>query len=206
MTLPIGEYRPNYRSPLGRALAWSLMFHGFVLLPAVLPMVQPWWRTGGEGMLRATLRGRALLPTPAVAQVPKAVAAPVSPQSLSPVSVPSTVAAAGANAAPTVNANNEGVDAESLRAYRMTLAVQARRYWHYPPEARQGRQQGTVLLRISVLPSSVGTVAVEQSSGYPRLDEAALSMVRQAQSGAVLPEALRDRAFSMTLPLVFSLD
>jgi len=182
------------------------MFHGFVLLPAVLPMVQPWWRTGGEGMLRTTLRERALLPTPAVAQVPKAVAAPVSPQSLSPVSVPSTVAAAGANAAPTVNANNEGVDAESLRAYRMTLAVQARRYWHYPPEARQGRQQGTVLLRISVLPSSVGTVAVEQSSGYPRLDEAALSMVRQAQSGAVLPEALRDRAFSMTLPLVFSLD
>ena len=57
-----------------------------------------------------------------------------------------------------------------------------------------------------MLPSGVGAVAVEQSSGYPRLDDAALSMVRQAQAGAVLPEALRGQAFSMTLPLVFSLD
>ena len=116
------------------------------------------------------------------------------------------IAAANGNAAPTANVNNEGVDAEGLRTYRMTLAVQARRYWHYPPEARQGRQQGTVLLKVSVLPSSAGTVVVDQSSGYPRLDEAALLMVRQAQLGAVLPEALKGRAFSMTLPLEFSLD
>ena len=123
MTLPIGEYRPNYRSPLGRALAWSLIFHGFVVLPTVLPMVQPWWRTGGEGMLRATLRERVGVSSPAVMQAPQVAAAPISLRTPSAISVPSATTAAGANAAPTANTNNEGVDVEGLRAYRMTLAV-----------------------------------------------------------------------------------
>jgi TonB family protein len=44
----------------------------------------------------------------------------------------------------------------------------------YPYLARRLRQQGTVCLRIEVLPNgSVGSVSVLKSSGYPALDDAA---------------------------------
>lgn len=50
----------------------------------------------------------------------------------------------------------------------------------YPLQARRSREQGTVLLRVEVSPQgSALLVAVEQSSGWPALDEAAASAVRR---------------------------
>lgn len=50
----------------------------------------------------------------------------------------------------------------------------------YPVMSRRGHEQGRVLLRVSV--SAAGTVdaiEVQQSSGFPRLDQAALSTVQR---------------------------
>lgn len=57
----------------------------------------------------------------------------------------------------------------------------------YPPAAIRGNQTGTVLLSIQVLADGrVGEVRVEQSSGYPLLDRAA---VREARRWRLRPGA-----------------
>jgi protein TonB len=76
----------------------------------------------------------------------------------------------------------------------------------YPIESRRKREQGTVLL--SVLLSTAGTVAdisVSRSSGFPRLDKAALDAVRRwkwsptVQSGqAVMVKGIVEIPFLLT--------
>jgi protein TonB len=50
----------------------------------------------------------------------------------------------------------------------------------YPAESRKLREQGVVLVRVSVTPSGrAADVQLQRSSGYARLDEAALKAVRR---------------------------
>jgi protein TonB len=50
----------------------------------------------------------------------------------------------------------------------------------YPIESRRKREQGTVVLAVSVTPAgSVGEVRIARSSGFERLDKAALDAVRR---------------------------
>jgi periplasmic protein TonB len=50
----------------------------------------------------------------------------------------------------------------------------------YPPESRRRREQGRVLFEVYVLiDGSVGDLRLQQSSGFPRLDAAALSAVKR---------------------------
>ncbi len=51
----------------------------------------------------------------------------------------------------------------------------------YPPSSRRAGEAGTVILEIYVLETGrVGEARVKQSSGYPRLDEAAVREVKRA--------------------------
>jgi periplasmic protein TonB len=99
-----------------------------------------------------------------------------------------------------------GLDAEGLRAYRVALAGEARRYKRYPPRAIEAGWSGTTELRVSMAPGqAVPAVQLSQSSGYPVLDEAALDMLRRALPATPIPASLRERAFSVDLPIVFDL-
>jgi protein TonB len=50
----------------------------------------------------------------------------------------------------------------------------------YPPLSRRSREQGRVLLRVLVTPGgSAQEIEVRDSSGHPRLDDAAREAVRQ---------------------------
>lgn len=61
----------------------------------------------------------------------------------------------------------------------------------YPPESRHRREEGRVLLDVLILADgTVGEIKLKHSSGFPRLDEAALNAVRRwryvpAKRGAV---------------------
>ena len=64
----------------------------------------------------------------------------------------------------------------------------------YPRRAREMGWQGTVVLRVEVNPDgTVGVISVRRTSGYPSLDEAALTAVKEWRFAP-----LTDGAFSMS--------
>jgi protein TonB len=64
----------------------------------------------------------------------------------------------------------------------------------YPRRAREMGWQGTVVLRVEVNPDgTVGEISVRRTSGYPSLDEAALTAVKEWRFAP-----LTDGAFSMS--------
>ncbi|MDE8651499.1 energy transducer TonB [Novosphingobium album (ex Liu et al. 2023)] len=108
-------------------------------------------------------------PAPQITLTP----APVAPSAPSVVAAPPAPAAAPGPPAPP--APPSPVEASNLGT-RMISAPPPR----YPLESRRQREQGTVVLALTLdLNGSVATIAIAHSSGFPRLDEAALRAVRK---------------------------
>ncbi|HEX8987353.1 MAG TPA: TonB family protein [Rhodocyclaceae bacterium] len=98
-----------------------------------------------------------------------------------------------------------GPDADGVRQYRIALATEARRFKRYPARALAEEIGGTAEVRIAVAAGGrPEEVVLARSSGNGELDTAALSMMRQAAPRTAVPELLRRRAFSVSLPVVFS--
>lgn len=76
----------------------------------------------------------------------------------------------------------------------------------YPANARRMGEEGKVLLRVQVTPEgNAETIEVQQSSGSPRLDDAALKAVRQWR---FIPAKRGDTPIQswVTVPLIFALE
>jgi protein TonB len=100
-----------------------------------------------------------------------------------------------------------GLDPEGLRAFRIALAAEARRFKRYPARAVEAGWIGTTELKISLVPGQPAPlVLVNKSSGYRLLDNTALEMVRKALFTTPVPASLREQAFSVELPVSFSID
>lgn len=217
------EYRTIFRPPLVRALAVSLVLHGFVLAPTPWPRLRlvfspaPGLRADLVPSVAKTATGRVRGGGKASAapSVPRSgVAAGVGPGSRTraageigtgPLSAPGPAEEAVRSG--TRNAEEEGVaaDADSVRGYLMAVARQSRRLWRYPDAARRAGMTGTVVLRLSWVPGGPLSVVLDTSSGHAVLDEAALALVREAALGAERPLLLRERSLSLLLPVSFSL-
>lgn len=101
----------------------------------------------------------------------------------------------------------DGVNADDLREYRISLAIAARRFKHYPSVAKARGWEGTSELALSISPHwSAPEVVVVRSSGHSVLDTQAREMTAQAARLTVLPERLQGRSFRMLLSMQFSLD
>lgn len=110
------------------------------------------------------LPGEALPPTPATDTAPAPASEPVA----SAASQSPAPAAAYSGASPTVTPPRS--DAAHLDNPRPV----------YPAVSRRLKEQGTVVLEVFILADgSVGDLRVKRSSGFPRLDEAALAAVRR---------------------------
>lgn len=110
-----------------------------------------------------------------------------------------------ASAAPTLSP--EGVNANDLRQYRLSLAIAARRFKRYPAMARERGWEGTADVVLTVgAQRSAPDVSLVRSSGYAELDRQAQEMMAQAARATVLPESLRGRDLRVSLPVQFSLD
>lgn len=86
--------------------------------------------------------------------------------------------------------------------------VQARlaRYKIYPRPARLTRQEGTVLVRFTIV--SDGTItgwSIVQGSGHDILDEAAEDMIRRASPLPPIPAGMNRTHIDLTLPIQYSL-
>lgn len=76
----------------------------------------------------------------------------------------------------------------------------------YPRLSKKLREQGTVRLRVEVSASGLAaSVAVSQSSGYPRLDEAAVAAVKRWKFIAA-KQGNQPVAAQVIVPLVFALE
>jgi protein TonB len=120
---------------------------------------------------------------------------------------PSTAAVAAATpTVPTLPAS-EGLDGNALRAFRVALAGELRRFKRYPPTALEGGWSGIAEVRLGVgADGSTQAPELIKSSGYSALDEQALEMVRQAGPRSVVPGPLRGHAFTLSLPIEFELN
>lgn len=75
----------------------------------------------------------------------------------------------------------------------------------YPAVSRRLREQGTVVLRVLVDESGhAAQIEIHQSSGFPRLDEAACRALREAQFKPYVYEGRKQAALVM-VPIEFSL-
>ncbi len=148
--------------------------------------------------------------------VPQTLAAPADPApTISPRPEPAAAAAAatavpapGASAGALVTeANASGEVVDGLRGYRLALAIEARRFKRYPPQAMASGWTGSAEIRLEVGRDGRPRAAtVVRSSGHEPLDRAALAMIDAGALRARLPESLRGKAFAVVLPVVFNLE
>ncbi|MDR1351035.1 MAG: TonB family protein [Zoogloeaceae bacterium] len=96
--------------------------------------------------------------------------------------------------------------ADALPAYLLAIGDNARKLRRYPERAKELGHEGRVDIRLIWRPGmGVPQVELQQGSGSALLDRQGLNMLRQAAAHTPLPEALRQRAFSLVLPVEFSL-
>ena len=99
-----------------------------------------------------------------------------------------------------------GPDPGSVARFRLELMDIARRYKRYPRIAQDNNWEGRVELRIVFAENgAMSALTVKKSAGRAVLDEEAQAMIRSAQPQIALPPALRGRAFTLEIPVEFSL-
>ena len=94
--------------------------------------------------------------------------------------------------------------ADHLRAYRIALAVQSRKFRQYPPEVLDLGLGGRAEVGVQLEPNAAPIVSLKKSSGHDALDHAALMMLRRSVEVVVIPESLNGRRLSFVLPVDFA--
>jgi periplasmic protein TonB len=98
-------------------------------------------------------------------------------------------------------------DPALLKAYGGVLAQAIGRRKNYPRLARIRNWQGTAELRLQLgTDGTLKGLTLARSSGFPVLDEQALTMVKETVPLPEMPEGLRGREFAITVPVVFRLE
>lgn len=149
------------------ALTLSLALHLLPLLPA--------WLAGRPAKAAATPPLQAMLR-------PLPPPAPLAEQP--PLSMPETATPPSARRQPPARERKPGAQPRTWQEeVRRQLSQQQRRGEFYPPEAIARGLQGEVLVLLMLAPDgSVAAARVEQGSGHPLLDQAALRAVRALRS------------------------
>jgi periplasmic protein TonB len=149
-------------------------------------------------------------------------ATPVSKAPPPPASAPQETAAAIAEAAPVAPTPplgatlaaapasapiDERASEAMLAQYRLAVIEAARRYKRYPPVALDNNWQGRAEVRMAIgADGTIAALSVRSSSGHEILDREALDMIRKAKPVTPIPTSLRGTAFTVDIPVVFSLE
>ena len=216
--------------PLALALLASLALHLLVLyaLPILKesiraparPLAARLAKPAPEPAKVEPQQQRPLQPSPAPRPAPVAKTAPrpavPAPVAVAPVPsvepaqqagdpvpvVPAAPPAPAAASAPVAS----GPDPGSIARFRLELMDIARRYKRYPRIAQDNNWEGRVELRIAFAENgSISSLTVKKGAGRAVLDDAAQAMIRSAQAQAVIPPALRGKAFTLEIAVDFFL-
>lgn len=104
------------------------------------------------------------------------------------------------------SAKLQSTAAEELGQYRLNVARNARQFKVYPSLARDNGWEGVVHVSVVMATGMANPiVSLDRSSGHRVLDRQALEMVEQAVSLAIMPEGMRGRNLSISLPVEYRL-
>lgn len=118
-----------------------------------------------------------------------------------PASTPVTVAAA-VRTEPAVPA----IDLQQRQHYLAALAAKINRNKYYPRASRRRGEEGTVVVRFVIQRGGALTdIGVAQSSGYQRLDKAALKTLRRVTPFKPIPDVIKRDRWQISVPIAFSL-
>ena len=100
----------------------------------------------------------------------------------------------------------KGDEDEAIRRFQSDVVRSLGRLERdYPRLARDRGWEGSTMVRVEIGPDGLlKDVSVIKSSGYSVLDDRAVSKVREIRLPSI-PDALRDRTFSVYVPFKFSL-
>ncbi len=123
-----------------------------------------------------------------------------------PAAPPQPAASAEAQPAAAVAATVSGPDPSSIARFRLELMEVALRYERYPRIAQDNGWEGRVELRILIAENgALASIIVRKSAGRAVLDDQALTMLRSAHPHVVVPPSLRGKAFTLDIPVDFSI-
>ena len=129
-----------------------------------------------------------------------------APALVVPAAPPQPAASAQAQPAPAVSASVSGPDPSSIARFRLEIMEAALRYERYPRIARDNGWEGRVELRILIAENgALASIIVRKSAGRAVLDDQALTMLRSAHPHVVVPPSLRGKAFTLDIPVDFSI-
>jgi periplasmic protein TonB len=138
---------------------------------------------------------------------PPAPPARLAPAPQPPPPEPQAAAKAEPTAPPPLRQVQLPLDPAALKAFGEVLAQAIGKRKDYPRLARVRNWQGTTELKLQIGPDGkLQDVHVGHSSGFPLLDAAAVQMVHNAAPLPDVPETLRGRELTMTVPVVFKLE
>ncbi len=148
------------------------------------------------------------VPKPAAAPALQAPAAAAAPVLSSPASQPGAASVRTPEARAPAQATRASAepDAGSVEQFRRALFEAAKRYDHYPVQARERGWEGRGEIRLVIGPTGIiQSSVVKASSGHGILDNQALDMLKRAKPLAPVPAPLRGREFSVDIPVKFEL-
>ena len=91
--------------------------------------------------------------------------------------------------------------------YSSLLAAAIAKYKQYPKIAHMRGWQGLIIIELQLNPQG-GVIysQIKKSSGYDVLDQEALEMIKRASPFPQPPEALRNKNFTVLVPISFKLE
>jgi len=153
-------------------------------------------------------------PVPSLALAAAPAPAPDAPglsESAQPV-VPSVVATIPTRGEPApappaaAPVAGDAADPGTLGQYRIAIISAAKRYKRYPRLALDNNWEGQAEIRMLIgADGGIASISIRSRSGFEVLDQQALEMIRKAKALAPIPPALRGKAFTIDVPVVFSL-
>jgi len=176
--------------------------------PGEPPPAQPPQRGGRTPAAPASRAAppRAAVPQPAQAAQDARAAPEPPPEPLAAAYAAGAVGPARGEPTLAPRAGDDAPDLGSLAQYRLALIGAAKRHRLYPPHAIERGWHGRVGVELAIgADGELAAVQVRSSSGHGVLDAQAVEMLRKAAALTPLPPALRSRAFTVEVPVVFEL-
>jgi len=123
-----------------------------------------------------------------------------------PAAPPQPAASAEVQPAAAAAATLSGPDPSSIARFRLELMEAALRYERYPRLAQDNGWEGRVEVRLLIAENgALASIVVRKSAGRPVLDDQALAMLRSAHPHVTVPPSLRGKAFTLDIPVDFSI-